>query len=106
MLQTSGPAGGPKGGALTDGAAAHLMLWDRDAFPPEDLSGVLASTSICFDLSVFEIFVPLSCGGRVILADNALALPSLPAAGEVTLVNTVPSAAAELVRNDEFPPSV
>ena len=36
---------------------------------------MLASTSLCFDLSVFEIFVPLSRGGTVILAQNALELP-------------------------------
>ncbi|MED1960731.1 hypothetical protein P4V52_28900, partial [Brevibacillus formosus] len=64
----------------------------------EEMSGVLASTSICFDLSVYEIFVTVSYGGKVILADNALHLPSLPAVNEVTLINTVPSAAKELVR--------
>ena len=50
-------------------------MFGRDA-----LAGVLASTSVCFDLSVFEIFVPLSCGGRVILVENALALRTAPAA--------------------------
>ena len=34
----------------------------------------------------------------MILAENALALPTLPARDEVTLVNTVPSAMTELVR--------
>ena len=37
---------------------------------------MLAATSVCFDLSVFEIFVPLACGGTVVLAENALALPA------------------------------
>ncbi len=68
--------------------------------------GALASTSVCFDLSIFELFAPLSCGGSVVLAENALALPSLPAAGEVTLVNTVPSAMSELVRSGGLPDSV
>jgi acyl-CoA synthetase (AMP-forming)/AMP-acid ligase II/acyl carrier protein len=67
---------------------------------------VLFATSISFDLSVFELFVPLAWGGRVIVADHALALPSLAAAGEVTLVNTVPSAMAELVRQGALPASV
>jgi acyl-CoA synthetase (AMP-forming)/AMP-acid ligase II len=49
--------------------------------------------------------VPLACGGSVVLAENALELPRLEAAG-VTLVNTVPSAAAELVRTTGLPPSV
>ena len=65
---------------------------------------MLASTSVCFDLSVFEIFVTLAWGGRVLMADNALHLPTLPAAAEVTLINTVPSAMAELVRLDAIPP--
>jgi non-ribosomal peptide synthetase component F len=62
------------------------------------LSGVLAATSVCFDLSVFEIFGTLTWGGTVLLADSALELATLPARAEVTLVNTVPSAMAELVR--------
>jgi non-ribosomal peptide synthetase component E (peptide arylation enzyme) len=82
------------------------VRWAAEVFPPEDLAGVLASTSINFDLSVFELFVPLALGGTVILADNALALAGLPEAGEVRLVNTVPSAMAELIRLEALPPSV
>ena len=82
------------------------MAWSRTLFSAEDMAGVLASTSICFDLSVFELFAPLSCGGKVILAENALALSSLPTASQVTLINTVPSAIAELLRMDRIPSSV
>jgi amino acid adenylation domain-containing protein len=99
LIYTSGSTGRPKGVAITHGSAVALVRWALGLFPPEDLAGVLASTSICFDLSVFEIFVPLSCGGRVVLAGNALELPALAAASDVTLVNTVPSVIAELVRN-------
>src|SRR6185503_18553189 len=63
-------------------------------------------TSICFDLSIFELFVTLSNGGKVILAENALQLPELAAAKNVTLINTVPSAMAELVRMNAVPESV
>ena len=47
-----------------------------------------------------------SAGGKIILAENALYLPTLPAKNEVTLINTVPSAMAELVRMDGVPDSV
>lgn len=67
---------------------------------------MLLSTSICFDLSVFEIFVTWSAGGKIIVAENALYLPTLPAKNELTLINTVPSAMAELVRLDGVPDSV
>ena len=51
------------------------------------------------------MFVPLSWGGKVVLAENALQLPALAASG-VTLVNTVPSALTELLRLNGVPPSV
>ena len=106
VIYTSGSTGKPKGVALEHRNAVAFVCWAKQVFTPQELSGVLASTSICFDLSIFEIFVPLCCGGRIILAENALALPALPAAGEVTLINTVPSAIRELLRLKGVPASV
>src|SRR5207248_5372054 len=105
VIYTSGSTGQPKGVAIEHHSPVTFVHWARTLFSPEELSGVLASTSICFDLSVFEIFVPLSTGGKVILAENALQLAKLPAAGEVTLINTVPSAVAALIRSRAIPPS-
>jgi len=102
LIYTSGSTGKPKGVAITHRSAATMVRWAAEVFGPEARSGVLASTSICFDLSVFELFLPLATGGRVILASNALELPELPAANEVTLVNTVPSAISELA--ESLPP--
>ncbi|MDZ8027175.1 MAG: amino acid adenylation domain-containing protein [Nostoc sp. DedQUE11] len=106
VIYTSGSTGKPKGVAIEHHSAVALLHWAREVFTTEDLAGVLAATSICFDLSVFEIFVPLCWGGKVILAENPLYLPSLPAAQEVTLINTVPSAIAELLRIQGIPTSV
>lgn len=106
VIYTSGSTGKPKGVALTHLGVVTLLHWATEVFPSEALSGVLASTSICFDISVFEIFAPLSWGGSVILAEDALHLMSLKSAGDVTLVNTVPSAAAELVSAGALPPSL
>jgi len=106
LIYTSGSTGRPKAVAIEHRSASVMVAWARGVFSPEELGGVLAATSVSFDVSVFELFVPLSWGGRVILAENALALPRLPAAGEVTLVTAVPSAMAELVRGGGLPPSV
>ncbi|MBX3014463.1 MAG: amino acid adenylation domain-containing protein [Caldilineaceae bacterium] len=106
ILYTSGSTGRPKGVEIEHHSPVALIDWSREVFTPAEIAGTLASTSICFDLSVFELFVPLSRGGTAILAQNALQLPTLPAAAAVTLVNTVPSAMLELVRNQALPVNV
>ena len=86
VIYTSGSTGTPKGVAIAHWNAVALMDWARRQFAPEALAGVLASTSICFDLSVFELFVPLSCGGKVIVAENLLQLPRLSTVKDVILI--------------------
>lgn len=106
VIYTSGSTGTPKGVALTHRSASAFITWATDFFTAEQLRAVVASTSINFDLSVFELFVPLSVGGVVVLVENALQLPGLDSAHEPELINTVPSAMAELVRQGAVPPSV
>ncbi|HEY6119317.1 MAG TPA: amino acid adenylation domain-containing protein, partial [Pyrinomonadaceae bacterium] len=106
VIYTSGSTGKPKGVAIQHQSVVALVNWASTVFSPEELQGVLASTSICFDLSVFEIFVTLSLGGCVILADDALHLANLKAAKLVTLINTVPSAMTALLRMGAIPESV
>ena len=106
IIYTSGSTGKPKGVAIEHRSPVTLVHWAQEVFSSKQLSGVLAATSVCFDLSVFEIFVPLSSGGAIILAENALQLPNLPAAHPITLINTVPTAIAELVRINAIPSSV
>jgi len=106
VLYTSGSTGKPKGVAIEHRSSVALLDWATGVFTREQLAGVLASTSFCFDISVFELFVPLSCGGKVILAEDALHLATLPAAREVTLINIVPSAISELLRVKGIPDGV
>src|SRR5207249_402652 len=106
VIYNSDSTGRPKGAAIEHRSTVSLLHWAREAFGEEVLSGVLASSSVCFDSSVLEIFAPLSWGGTIILAENALHLPSLAGRDQVRLVNTVPSAIAELVRAGAVPASV
>ncbi len=106
VIYTSGSTGRPKGVAVEHRNVAALVAWSRATFSQRELSGVLASTSVCFDVSVFELFVPLALGGAILLAEHALALPELPAVERVTLACTVPSAMAELVERGALPPGL
>jgi amino acid adenylation domain-containing protein len=106
VIYTSGSTGVPKGVAIEHHSTVAFIEWALGVFTSEELSGVLASTSICFDLSVFELFVPLSAGGRLVVVENALGIQSLAPEAEVKLINTVPSAIAELLRLKAVPDSV
>ncbi|MEM1366729.1 MAG: amino acid adenylation domain-containing protein [Cyanobacteria bacterium P01_H01_bin.15] len=106
LIYTSGSTGRPKGVAIAHRSTVAMLHWARDEFSSEQLAGVVAATSICFDLSIFEIFVPLSWGGRVVLVEDALALPKLSNEAEVTLINTVPSVLGQLLKVSDLATSV
>ncbi|WP_036985612.1 AMP-binding protein, partial [Pseudomonas chlororaphis] len=68
VIYTSGSTGLPKGVAIAHRNVLALIDWSSRVYSADDLQGVLASTSICFDLSVWELFVTLSSGGFIVLA--------------------------------------
>lgn len=105
VIYTSGSTGRPKGVAITHASAVQLIEWAQRAYSEAELQRVLAATSICFDLSIFELFVPLSAGGSCVLVEHALQMET-QAAAAVTLVNTVPSIAKELLLQEGFPRTV
>jgi amino acid adenylation domain-containing protein len=96
VIYTSGATGKPKGVEVEHRNAVSFLNWCRQVFP-EESAGVLASTSICFDLSILELFLPLISGGRIILTQDILDLQNIPQPCGVTLINTVPSVMEELV---------
>lgn len=98
VLYTSGSTGAPKGVMIEHRNAAALVDWAHAHYSSSELACVFAATSVSFDLSVFELFVPLCAGQSVVLADDALALPALPARERITLINTVPSVMRALLR--------
>ncbi|MEO1637168.1 MAG: amino acid adenylation domain-containing protein, partial [Cyanobacteria bacterium J06631_9] len=106
VIYTSGSTGRPKGVAIRHASTVALLHWAQEQYSPAELSGVLAATSICFDLSIFEIFAPLSWGGTAILAENAIALPTLTDNTPISLINTVPSVLSQLLNIGTLPSSV
>ncbi|MGI5157431.1 amino acid adenylation domain-containing protein [Microbispora sp. CA-102843] len=105
VIYTSGSTGRPKGVAIEHRNVMTLLRWDAGYFTAEELSGFLASTSVCFDPSVPQLYLPLLLGGTVIMADNPLALHTLPARDEVTMISAAASALTALLR-EPLPPNV
>jgi len=106
LIYTSGSTGHPKGVVIEHGNAVNLVCWAMRSFGPQELAHTLLATSLNFDLSIYECFVPLAMGATVHLVSDALALAREPMEAALTLVNGVPSAAASLLDARALPASV
>ncbi len=91
LIYTSGSTGRPKGVVISHRNVVALLGWAWETYRPQELARVLFGTSLNFDLSVFELWAPLTTGGCVVVVDNVLALAEDPRL-RPTLINTVPSA--------------
>ena len=107
LIYTSGSTGRPKGVAVEHRSVTTLLNWAADTWSDQDRVGLLASTSICFDLSIFEIFLPLCFGGCVVLVQNIFELSSFRKINApITLINSTPSLMVELLRSGTIPETV
>lgn len=106
VIYTSGSTGRPKGVAIRhSGCAAMLSAWDL-VLADRDLGGVCAASSICFDMSVMEIFPALSLGGAVVLVESTVHLPESPYVDRVTLLHAIPSVMNALLDAGGLPPNL
>ncbi|WP_330464995.1 amino acid adenylation domain-containing protein [Streptomyces longwoodensis] len=104
LIYTSGSTGRPKGVVISHRNVAALLAWAGQTYRDDELARVLFSTSLNFDLSVYELWAPLTRGGCVVVVDNVLSLTEEEGL-RPTLVNTVPSAANVLLQRAAVPPS-
>ncbi|MEG8184731.1 amino acid adenylation domain-containing protein, partial [Nocardia terpenica] len=74
VIYTSGSTGTPKGVVVTHDGVVNLLMWAVERFEITGLEKMVASTSVNFDVSVFELFAPLICGGAVEIVRDLLAL--------------------------------
>src|SRR5262249_42281905 len=72
IIYTSGSTGRPKGVAIQHSSAVAFISWAMDRYDASQLSAVVARTSICFCLFIYELFVALSRGGKNLLARERL----------------------------------
>ncbi|MEV6301950.1 amino acid adenylation domain-containing protein [Actinoplanes sp. NPDC051861] len=99
-IYTSGSTGTPKGVVVSRRNLAGHAAWAVRDITPAGLSRVLASTSLSFDVSAFELFAPLAAGGTVEVVRDLLELADRPFTG--TLISGVPSVFARLAEAGEL----
>lgn len=97
IIYTSGTTGNPKGVMITNANAVAMIHWSQQEFDESVFDVVYAVTSHCFDLSVYEIFYPLSIGKTIRLLNDALEIKSVLDKDTNVLINTVPSSMRSLL---------
>ncbi|HEX8934355.1 MAG TPA: amino acid adenylation domain-containing protein, partial [Pseudonocardiaceae bacterium] len=94
-IYTSGSTGVPKAVVVAHQSVADLVGWAAAEFGVSGLAHVVASTSLTFDVSVFEIICPLLVGGSIELVRDVLVLGEPGAQRVASLVSGVPSALSQ-----------
>ncbi|MFM9272239.1 amino acid adenylation domain-containing protein, partial [Halomonas elongata] len=96
VIYTSGSTGRPKGAAIRHDALTNCMVWMQETYQLNGTDAVLHKAPFGFDVSVWEIFWPLSVGARLVIAQpgdhrDPERIIELIQTHEVTTLNFVPS---------------
>lgn len=106
VLYTSGSTGQPKGVCIEHRNAVAFLTAAAKKFDADVRSGTLCATSINFDISILEIFLPLCFGGTILLVENIFQLASVAASNDVRIVQTSPSVMAKVLESGGLPGAV
>lgn len=111
VIFTSGSTGEPKGVAVSHRAANNTIVDINNRHNMSESDVLLAVSSLDFDLSVYDIFGPLSCGATIVTINederrDAFRWAELVKTCQVTLWNSVPALASMLAAATDYLPSV
>lgn len=70
VIYTSGTTGTPKGVQIAHKSVINLIEWVNGRFQVNQTDRLLFVTSICFDLSVYDIFGVLAAGGCIVIPEQ------------------------------------
>ncbi|MDB5010564.1 MAG: amino acid adenylation protein, partial [Mucilaginibacter sp.] len=106
IIYTSGSTGQPKGVMIEHHSAVNLVSWVNKKFEVDSNDRLLFITSMCFDLSVYDIFGMLAAGGTLVIAEkkeiqNVKELQDMLIKYNITFWDSVPTTLDYLTKNLE-----
>ncbi|CAM2011288.1 amino acid adenylation domain-containing protein [Acanthopleuribacter pedis] len=96
VIYTSGSTGKPKGCIIPHRAIVNRLVWMKNQYKVSEQDRILQKTPFTFDVSVWELFLPMLSGARMVIErpgghkDNARLIQTICAEG-VTICHFVPS---------------
>ncbi len=107
VIYTSGSSGQPKGVMIQHHAAVNLIEWVNRQFSISKDDRLLFVTSMCFDLSVYDIFGTLAAGGTIVMIteeeiQNISRLKQTLVEQRITIWDSVPTTLNYLVSELEY----
>ncbi len=108
LMYTSGSTGKPKGVMVPHQGVSNYVLWMQQRFPLTSDDKVLNKTTINFDISIWEIFLPLISGAQLVLGKKEdlhapESLAALIQQQHITQIQLVPSALQSFIDADQLP---
>ncbi|MEP6732479.1 MAG: amino acid adenylation domain-containing protein [bacterium] len=96
MIYTSGSTGKPKGALNRHRGIVNRLLWMQNEYTLTADDAVLQKTPFSFDVSVWEFFLPLMSGARLVMAEpgghrDPAYLADAIDAQQITVMHFVPS---------------
>jgi amino acid adenylation domain-containing protein len=105
VIYTSGSTGRPKGVAIAHSAVTNLLFSMSQRPGLTEADCLLATTTLSFDIAVLELYLPLACGARVVIAPRESSIDPVLLAKEIdrsgaTVLQATPATWRMLIDSD------